>query len=71
VADQDGNMVSLIQSNYRGMGSGMTPPGLGFVLQDRGELFSLADGAPTPTRPASGPSTPSSRPSPRATASRG
>ncbi|MEM7082900.1 MAG: gamma-glutamyltransferase [Pseudomonadota bacterium] len=40
-ADQDGNMVSLIQSNYRGMGSGMTPPGLGFVLQDRGELFSL------------------------------
>lgn len=41
VADGDGNMISLIQSNYRGMGSGMTPPGLGFVLQDRGELFSL------------------------------
>jgi len=41
VADDDGNMISLIQSNYRGMGSGMTPPGLGFVLQDRGELFSL------------------------------
>jgi len=41
VADQYGNMVSLIQSNYRGMGSGMTPTGLGFVLQDRGELFSL------------------------------
>lgn len=41
VADSDGNMISLIQSNYRGMGSGMTPPGLGFVLQDRGELFSL------------------------------
>lgn len=41
VADKDGNMVSLIQSNYRGMGSGMTPPGLGFILQDRGELFSL------------------------------
>ncbi|KAA3640475.1 MAG: gamma-glutamyltransferase [Proteobacteria bacterium] len=40
-ADKDGNMVSLIQSNYRGMGSGMTPPGLGFVLQDRGEMFSL------------------------------
>jgi gamma-glutamyltranspeptidase/glutathione hydrolase len=40
-ADKDGNMVSLIQSNYRGMGSGMTPTGLGFVLQDRGELFSL------------------------------
>ncbi len=44
VADQYGNMVSLIQSNYRGMGSGMTPPGLGFVLQDRGELFSLKPG---------------------------
>lgn len=41
VADGDGNMVSLIQSNYRGMGSGMTPGDLGFVLQDRGELFSL------------------------------
>ncbi len=41
VADSDGNMVSLIQSNYRGMGSGMTPGGLGFVLQDRAELFAL------------------------------
>ncbi len=40
-ADKDGNMVSLIQSNYRGMGSGMTPGKLGFVLQDRGEMFSL------------------------------
>lgn len=44
VADKEGNMVSLIQSNYRGMGSGMTPPGLGFILQDRGELFSLEEG---------------------------
>ena len=44
VADKDGNMVSLIQSNYRGMGSGMIPPGLGFILQDRGELFSLEEG---------------------------
>ncbi len=43
-ADKDGNMVSLIQSNYRGMGSGMTPPGLGFILQDRGEMFSLEEG---------------------------
>ena len=43
-ADKDGNMVSLIQSNYRGMGSGMTPPGLGFILQDRGEMFSLKEG---------------------------
>ena len=44
VADKNGNMVSLIQSNYRGMGSGMTPGDLGFVLQDRGELFSLEEG---------------------------
>lgn len=43
-ADQYGNMVSLIQSNYRGMGSGMVPPELGFMLQDRGELFSLTEG---------------------------
>ncbi len=41
VADKNGNMVSLIQSNYRGMGSGMTPPGLGFVIQNRGEGFTL------------------------------
>jgi gamma-glutamyltranspeptidase/glutathione hydrolase len=44
VADAAGNMVSLIQSNYRGMGSGMTPDNLGFVLHDRGELFALTDG---------------------------
>ncbi len=44
VADKYGNMVSLIQSNYRGMGSGMCPTGLGFVLQDRGEMFSLEQG---------------------------
>lgn len=44
VADTEGNMVSLIQSNYRGMGSGMTPAGLGFVLQDRGEMFMLDPG---------------------------
>ena len=41
VADRHGNMVSLIQSNYRGMGSGVCPPGLGFGFQDRGELFAL------------------------------
>lgn len=44
VADKDGNMISLIQSNYRGMGSGMVPPKLGFMLQDRGELFTLEQG---------------------------
>jgi gamma-glutamyltranspeptidase/glutathione hydrolase len=44
VSDKEGNMVSLIQSNYRGMGSGMVPTGLGFMLQDRGELFSLEEG---------------------------
>ena len=41
VADSTGMMVSLIQSNYRGMGSGLVPDDLGFMLQDRGELFSL------------------------------
>lgn len=44
VADQYGNMVSLIQSNYRGLGSGMCPTGLGFILQDRGEMFTLQEG---------------------------
>lgn len=44
VADKEGNMVSLIQSNYRGLGSGMCPPKSGFILQDRGELFSLQEG---------------------------
>ncbi|CAL2085193.1 gamma-glutamyltransferase [Tenacibaculum sp. 190524A05c] len=44
VADKNGTMISLIQSNYRGMGSGMVPPELGFMLQDRGELFSLKRG---------------------------
>ena len=51
VADKDGNMVSLIQSNYRGMGSGMTPDKLGFVLQDRGEMFSLKEGHPNVFEP--------------------
>ncbi len=41
VSDKYGNMVSLIQSNYRGMGSGVVPDNTGFMLQDRGELFSL------------------------------
>ena len=41
VADKHGNMVSLIQSNYRGMGSGIVPDNSGFMLQDRGEMFSM------------------------------
>jgi gamma-glutamyltranspeptidase/glutathione hydrolase len=45
-ADADGMMVSIIQSNYRGMGSGLSPDGMGFMFQDRGELFSLTDGHP-------------------------
>lgn len=51
VADKDRNMVSLIQSNYRGMGSGMCPDGLGFCLQDRGELFDLKPGRPNSYAP--------------------
>ena len=50
-ADSSGMMVSLIQSNYRGMGSGMTPPGLGFIFQNRGEQFSLKAGHPNEYAP--------------------
>jgi gamma-glutamyltranspeptidase/glutathione hydrolase len=45
-ADASGMMVSLIQSNFRGMGSGLVPDGLGFMFQNRGELFALEDGHP-------------------------
>lgn len=45
-ADKDGMMVSLIQSNYRGMGSGLVADGLGFMFQDRGELYSLDPKSP-------------------------
>ena len=51
VADKDRNMVSLIQSNYRGFGSGLSPDGLGFIFQDRGELFSLEEGHPNVYEP--------------------
>ncbi|MGV6802434.1 MAG: gamma-glutamyltransferase [bacterium] len=46
IADKDGMMVSLIQSNYRGMGSGLVADGMGFMFQDRGELFSLVSDHP-------------------------
>jgi len=45
-ADSHGLMVSMIQSNFRGMGSGLVADGLGFMFQDRGQLFSLTDGHP-------------------------
>jgi gamma-glutamyltranspeptidase/glutathione hydrolase len=55
VVDGDGLMVSLIQSNYRGMGGGMVPDGLGFMFQDRGELFSLDPAHPNAYEPAKRP----------------
>jgi gamma-glutamyltranspeptidase/glutathione hydrolase len=51
VADKDGMMVSLIQSNYRGMGSGLVADGLGFMFQDRGELFNLDTNHPNAYAP--------------------
>ena len=44
VADDQGNMISLIQSNFNAFGSDMAPDGLGFVLQNRGRLFNLEEG---------------------------
>src|SRR5213083_597206 len=46
VVDREGNMVSLIQSNYESFGSGIVAPGTGFVLHDRGGLFSLDPASP-------------------------
>lgn len=55
VADKDGMMVSLIQSNYRGMGGGLVADGLGFMFHDRGELFSLDPAHPNAYAPAKRP----------------
>ncbi|PSQ85297.1 MAG: gamma-glutamyltransferase, partial [Bacteroidetes bacterium QS_3_64_15] len=51
VADSTGMMVSLIQSNYAGMGSGLVPDGLGFMLQDRGALFTMEESHPNVYEP--------------------
>jgi gamma-glutamyltranspeptidase/glutathione hydrolase len=50
-ADSSGMMVSLIQSNYTGFGSGYVIPSLGFCLQDRGNLFDLQPGRPNSLEP--------------------
>jgi gamma-glutamyltranspeptidase / glutathione hydrolase len=51
VVDRDGNMVSLIQSNYEDFGSGLVADGTGFSLQDRGALFSLDPNSPNALAP--------------------
>jgi len=51
VVDRDGNIVSLIQSNYLGFGSGLVPPGAGFMLHNRGGLFTLTPDLPNTIAP--------------------
>ena len=62
-ADESGMMVSFIQSNYMGFGSGVVVPEWGLSMQNRGHGFALDPRARTASRRASGRSTPSSRPS--------
>jgi gamma-glutamyltranspeptidase/glutathione hydrolase len=51
VVDREGNIVSLIQSNYEAFGSGVAVRGMGFVLQDRGGLFSIDPASPNALAP--------------------
>ena len=51
VIDKDGNIVSLIQSNYSGFGSGLVPPGAGFMLHNRGALFTMEPDQPNTLEP--------------------
>src|SRR6185295_11162260 len=51
VIDKDGNIVSLIQSLYQSFGSGITPPGTGVMLHNRGSLFTMEDGHPNQIAP--------------------
>jgi len=50
-ADKDGNMVAWVNSNYWDFGSGITVPGYGFVLHDRGALFTLDPHSPNVIQP--------------------
>src|SRR5262249_6426982 len=49
--DKDGNIVSLIQSLYDEFGSGLVPPGTGFILHDRGALFTMEENHPNVVAP--------------------
>jgi len=51
VVDREGNILSLIQSNYEAFGSGITVEGMGFALQDRGGLFSMDPASPNALAP--------------------